>query len=379
LRTWPLGAAQPTFFIGNDTEIDPFGVVTTNLRPDVRRVGTTTEYMIKDHLATNRMIYRQGATTGSNRHDYGPYGLPLSGNGAVVPTSKGYINERFDLETGLQYLHARYYDPNLGRFLTPDTWDPMLPGVDINRYAYAGNDPVNGSDANGHYCWNCNQDQWDTYNRAQADALRAQIDSINNRENYNSAFHDWLGYDETFERWALDYESRVGVPPSMQDNSAQEFDVFGAVTAGLGSRTARSVSNRGIPGGFGSRAEYKSFGDTARNGAKSAGYGDATITLRGSAVTGRSYRTGQPFDYGRLSDLDVGIASKSLFDAAKKAGIQLRGGGTRTGVLTNKQLDQLGLTGLRDRLRDQAGRPVSFMVYKSTDDALSRPSTIIMK
>jgi RHS repeat-associated protein len=145
-----LGAAQPTFFIGNDTEIDPFGVVTTNLHPDVRRVGTTTEYMIKDHLATNRMIYRQGATTGPNRHDYGPYGLPLSGNGAVLPTSKGYINERFDLEPGLQYLHARYYDPNLGRFLTPDTWDPMLPGVDINRYAYAGNDPVNMSDPNGH-------------------------------------------------------------------------------------------------------------------------------------------------------------------------------------------------------------------------------------
>jgi RHS repeat-associated protein len=145
-----LGAAQPTYFIGNDTEIDPFGVVTTNLHPDVRRVGTTTEYMIKDHLASNRMIYRQGATTGPNRHDYGPYGLPLSGNGAVLPTSKGYINERFDFETGLQYLHARYYDPNLGRFLTPDTWDPMLPGVDINRYAYAGNDPVNGSDANGH-------------------------------------------------------------------------------------------------------------------------------------------------------------------------------------------------------------------------------------
>ena len=36
------------------------------------------------------------------------------------------------------------------RFITPDTWDPTLLGVDINRYAYSGNDPVNGSDANGH-------------------------------------------------------------------------------------------------------------------------------------------------------------------------------------------------------------------------------------
>jgi RHS repeat-associated protein len=184
-----LGAAQPTYFIGNDTEIDPFGVVTTNLHPDVRRVGTTTEYMIKDHLATNRMIYRQGATSGPNRHDYGPYGLPLSGNGAVLPTSKGYINERFDLETGLQYLHARYYDPNLGRFLTPDTWDPMLPGVDINRYAYAGNDPVNMSDPNGHSRddWiSTNDDKIHTKLQSFADAAAKAFNKLSDGDRYTS-------------------------------------------------------------------------------------------------------------------------------------------------------------------------------------------------
>jgi RHS repeat-associated protein len=63
---------------------------------------------------------------------------------------KSYINERFDAETGLQHLHARYYDPALGHFLTPDTWDPILAGVEFNRYAYVGNDPINGSDPNGH-------------------------------------------------------------------------------------------------------------------------------------------------------------------------------------------------------------------------------------
>jgi Papain fold toxin 1, glutamine deamidase len=41
-------------------------------------------------------------------------------------------------------------DPNYGRFLSPDTWDPILAGVDFNRYAYAGNDPINHSDSNGH-------------------------------------------------------------------------------------------------------------------------------------------------------------------------------------------------------------------------------------
>jgi hypothetical protein len=36
------------------------------------------------------------------------------------------------------------------RFLNPDNWDPWMEGVDFNRYGYAGNDPVNKSDPNGH-------------------------------------------------------------------------------------------------------------------------------------------------------------------------------------------------------------------------------------
>lgn len=35
-------------------------------------------------------------------------------------------------------------------FLQPDTWDPWIEGVDTNRYAYSGGDPINGSDPRGH-------------------------------------------------------------------------------------------------------------------------------------------------------------------------------------------------------------------------------------
>lgn len=63
---------------------------------------------------------------------------------------RGFIGERRDPETGLLYLHARYYDPVIGRFLSPDTLDRIEPGVGTNRYAYADNDPINKSDPNGH-------------------------------------------------------------------------------------------------------------------------------------------------------------------------------------------------------------------------------------
>ncbi|MCR4265780.1 RHS repeat-associated core domain-containing protein, partial [Nitratireductor sp. ZSWI3] len=65
-------------------------------------------------------------------------------------TQKGYIGERYDAETGLIYLNARYMDPVFGRFISPDDWDPTLPGVGTNRYAYAQNDPINKSDPSGH-------------------------------------------------------------------------------------------------------------------------------------------------------------------------------------------------------------------------------------
>ena len=46
---------------------------------------------------------------------------------ATPRSSKGFIGERDDPETGLNYLHARYYDPALGRFISPDPWDPTGP------------------------------------------------------------------------------------------------------------------------------------------------------------------------------------------------------------------------------------------------------------
>jgi RHS repeat-associated protein len=123
--------------------------LSSTLHPDIRREGLATDFLVRDHLGSIRVTTRYAPLT-TRSSNYGPFGSPLTTNGSTLPTGKGYINERFDPETGLQYLHARYYDPSLGRFLSPDSWNPELPGVDINRYAYAGNDPVNASDPNGH-------------------------------------------------------------------------------------------------------------------------------------------------------------------------------------------------------------------------------------
>ncbi len=43
-------------------------------------------------------------------------------------------------------MRARWYDPNIGRFVSED---PLGLGGGINPYVYANNDPVNGSDPSG--------------------------------------------------------------------------------------------------------------------------------------------------------------------------------------------------------------------------------------
>ena len=60
------------------------------------------------------------------------------------------MGERYDEDSGLQYLNARYFDPELGRFIQPDWFEVTKAGVGTNRYAYAANDPVNLSDPGGN-------------------------------------------------------------------------------------------------------------------------------------------------------------------------------------------------------------------------------------
>ena len=47
-------------------------------------------------------------------------------------------------------MNARYYDPHLGLFIQPDWFEVTKAGVGTNRYAYAGDDPVNASDPGGN-------------------------------------------------------------------------------------------------------------------------------------------------------------------------------------------------------------------------------------
>jgi RHS repeat-associated protein len=84
------------------------------------------------------------------RESYRPYGERLTNDPASGGNDVWYTSRRQDVDTGLVYMGARYYDPVVGRFVSKD---PM--GFDeknmqsFNRYAYANGNPYRFLDPNG--------------------------------------------------------------------------------------------------------------------------------------------------------------------------------------------------------------------------------------
>ena len=65
---------------------------------------------------------------------------------------RGYY---YDAETGLYYLNSRYYDPSIGRFISPDSIEYLASETinGLNVYAYCLNNPVMFSDSTGCASW----------------------------------------------------------------------------------------------------------------------------------------------------------------------------------------------------------------------------------
>ena len=76
---------------------------------------------------------------------YAPFGEVASGQ--VGPDNfLGFTGREFDPDTSLYYFRSRYYDPDVGRFLSED---PFGFRAGVNFYAFAGNNPIGRSDPLG--------------------------------------------------------------------------------------------------------------------------------------------------------------------------------------------------------------------------------------
>ena len=120
-------------------------------------VGTgnsTSSYIVHtDHLGGVHVTTNASGTV-QLTNDYFPYGDVRLSSGSITE-SRGFIGERYDASTHLNYLNARYYQNGRGTFLSQDPEfreniesyldDPQQ----MNSYSYARNNPIIAKDPSG--------------------------------------------------------------------------------------------------------------------------------------------------------------------------------------------------------------------------------------
>ncbi|MEI2656714.1 MAG: RHS repeat-associated core domain-containing protein [Nitrosomonas sp.] len=110
-----------------------------------------TYFIHADHLNTPRVIMNQSNTPvwrWENTHAFGA-NLPdedPDGNGQLFEYHPRFPGQYFDKETNLHYNYFRYYEPETGRYISPD---PIGLAGGLNVYGYAEQDPLSFTDPTG--------------------------------------------------------------------------------------------------------------------------------------------------------------------------------------------------------------------------------------
>ncbi|WP_147635412.1 RHS repeat-associated core domain-containing protein [Risungbinella massiliensis] len=105
-------------------------------------------YQLNGHGDVVALTDANGAKVAT--YDYDAFGNLIAETGTVDNPYR-YAGYRYDKETELYYLQSRYYNSEIGRFLTRDTFlgISQLP-ITQNQYIYVENNPLINIDPDGH-------------------------------------------------------------------------------------------------------------------------------------------------------------------------------------------------------------------------------------
>jgi len=118
-----------------------------------------TQFYLCDSMGRNVSALVSFSGKVLNSYEYGAFGGSLSEEEDVSNVYK-YCGEQFDEETGLIFLRNRYYDPEIGRFISKDPRPGSLDRpATLNPYCYVENNPVNFIDPLGFEA--VNPEKWE--------------------------------------------------------------------------------------------------------------------------------------------------------------------------------------------------------------------------
>ena len=166
----PDGTVVYTPFPDYEREVTDGGAVTERttysiagqmvaVRVKVSGGSNTLYYTYTDHLGSVvAMSDTAGGVVSGSLARYDPFGNYRTKPATTVNpdiSDRGFTghkqNNTGSNDLGLIYMNARYYLPEVGRFISADSIVPEAEEPQsYNRYAYAQNDPVNFTDPTGH-------------------------------------------------------------------------------------------------------------------------------------------------------------------------------------------------------------------------------------
>jgi RHS repeat-associated protein len=150
-RTTSAGANERYVYDGQDVirDLNANGSVATDYLN-----GPGIDNKIRQTNAANGSLYYTGDHLGSTQALTDASGNVVEqiaydsfGNGGSALTRYGYTGREHDPVTNLMYYRARFYDPQVGRFISED---PIgFGGLDVNLYGYVHNNPLHFNDPSG--------------------------------------------------------------------------------------------------------------------------------------------------------------------------------------------------------------------------------------
>lgn len=119
-------------------------------RPQVRGMlrGDMTYYLNDQLGSVTHITDRTSETLEQYRYDaFGSLMTPITPEYNTI----GYTGQILDPKTGLMDYNARWYNPNVGRFTTEDTYEGEIANpLSQNLYTYVTNNPIGYTDPSGH-------------------------------------------------------------------------------------------------------------------------------------------------------------------------------------------------------------------------------------
>src|SRR5215831_16459594 len=295
-RTTSSGADERYVYDGPDALIDlnsNWSVATTYLNDlgidnHLRQTNATTgsSYFLTDHLGST------AAFADANGNLVEQISYDSFGNGAASGRSRyGFAGRERDPDTGLLYNRARFYDPQIGRFISED---PLGLAGGLNAYAYTRNNPLTRKDPSGLY--DIDVHYYLTYYLAMATGCFQSEEARLIAEGDQHSDEDENKKPGWGMKWKMSWGRIIAVPFPEQQKRNVDFHAFGTHEQNTRRAAELLAQATSSTGGFWQFGTYLHFLQDSYSHWDFAGYSVWGQTTGGKSVDHTNFAPGKARD-----------------------------------------------------------------------------------